>query len=29
MVRWSDQTGNVVVESRKEENLYHFIAKKA
>jgi glycine cleavage system H lipoate-binding protein/TusA-related sulfurtransferase len=28
MVRWSDQTGNVVVESRKEENLYHFIAKK-
>ena len=29
MVRWSDQTGNKVVESRKEGNLYHFIAKKA
>jgi glycine cleavage system H lipoate-binding protein/TusA-related sulfurtransferase len=28
MVRWSDQTGNKVVESRKEGNLYHFIAKK-
>jgi glycine cleavage system H lipoate-binding protein/TusA-related sulfurtransferase len=29
MVRWSDQTGNEIVESRKEGNLYHFIAKKA
>jgi glycine cleavage system H protein len=28
MVRWSDQTGNAVLESRKEGNLYHFIAKK-
>jgi len=29
MQRWSDQTGNRVLESRKEGNLYHFIAKKA
>ncbi len=28
MERWSDQTGNAVLESRKEGNLYHFIAKK-
>jgi glycine cleavage system H protein len=28
MERWSDQTGNKVLESRKEGNLYHFIAKK-
>jgi glycine cleavage system H protein len=28
MVRWSMQTGNELVESRKEENLYHFIVKK-
>ncbi len=28
MTRWSDQTGNKVVESRKEGNLYHFIAKR-
>ncbi len=29
MERWSGQTGNEVLESRKEDNLYHFIAKKA
>jgi glycine cleavage system H protein len=29
MVRWSMQTGNELVETRKEENLYHFIVKKA
>ena len=29
MERWSDETGNKVVESRKEGNLYHFIAKKS
>jgi len=29
LVRWSMQTGNELVESRKEENLYHFITKKA
>lgn len=28
MERWSNQTGNKVLESRKEGNLYHFIAKK-
>ncbi len=28
MERWSDQTGNSVLESRKEGNLYHFITKK-
>ncbi|MGD0477895.1 MAG: sulfurtransferase TusA family protein [Nitrososphaerales archaeon] len=28
MERWSDQTGNRVLESRREGNLYHFIAKK-
>lgn len=28
MQRWSDQTGNQVLESRKEGNLYHFIVKK-
>lgn len=28
MVRWSEQTGNKVVESRKEGNIYHFITKK-
>jgi glycine cleavage system H lipoate-binding protein/TusA-related sulfurtransferase len=28
MERWSDQTGNKVLESRREGNLYHFIAKK-
>lgn len=29
MVRWSDQTGNKVLESRVEARLYHFIAKKS
>jgi len=28
MVRWSRQTGNELVETRREENLYHFIVKK-
>ncbi len=28
MVRWSMQTGNELVETRREENLYHFIVKK-
>ncbi len=28
LVRWSMQTGNEIVESRKEENLYHFIVRK-
>ncbi len=28
MIRWSDQTGQSVIESRKEGNLYHFIVKK-
>ncbi|MGP8124627.1 MAG: sulfurtransferase TusA family protein [Nitrososphaerales archaeon] len=28
MERWMDLTGNKVLESRKEGNLYHFIAKK-
>jgi glycine cleavage system H protein len=28
MERWSDQTGNTVLESRREGNLYHIIAKK-
>lgn len=28
MERWSVQTGNAVLESRKEGNLYHLIAKK-
>ncbi|MDA4130865.1 MAG: hypothetical protein OK457_08850 [Thaumarchaeota archaeon] len=28
LVRWSMQTGNELVESRKEENLYHFILRK-
>lgn len=28
MERWSDQTGNKILESRKEGNLYHFITKK-
>ena len=28
MVRWSMQTGNELVETRQEENLYHFIVKK-
>ncbi len=29
MVRWSDQTGNAVPETRLESGLYHFIVKKA
>jgi glycine cleavage system H lipoate-binding protein/TusA-related sulfurtransferase len=29
LVRWSDRTGNLVLESRKEVNLEHFIVKKA
>jgi len=29
MVRWSMQTGNYLVETRKEDNLYHFIVKKS
>jgi len=29
MKRWSEQTGNFVVDSRKEGSLYHFIVKKA
>ncbi len=29
LVRWSMQTGNEIVESRKEENLYHFIVRKS
>jgi len=28
LVRWSMQTGNEIVESRKDENLYHFIVRK-
>jgi len=28
MVRWSEQTGQLLLETRKEENLYHFIVKK-
>jgi glycine cleavage system H protein len=28
MVRWSDQTGQSLLETRKEENLFHFIVKK-
>jgi glycine cleavage system H protein len=28
MERWSDQTGNKVLETRKEKDIYHFIAKK-
>jgi glycine cleavage system H protein len=28
LVRWSMQTGNDIVETRKEENLYHFIIRK-
>lgn len=29
MVRWSMQTGNELVESRKEDNLYHFVVRKS
>ena len=29
MTRWADQTGNRVVESKREGNLYHFIVKKS
>ena len=29
MTRWSDQTGNEVLESRRESNLYHFIVRKS
>lgn len=29
MERWSQQSGNAVLESRKEGNLYHFITKKS
>ncbi|MHB8567708.1 MAG: sulfurtransferase TusA family protein [Nitrososphaerales archaeon] len=28
MIRWSDQTKNYVLETRKEENLFHFVIKK-
>jgi len=28
MIRWSDQTKNDVLESRKEDNLFHFVVKK-
>jgi glycine cleavage system H protein len=28
LVRWSMQTGNGLIETRKEENLYHFILRK-
>ena len=28
MVRWSDQTGQSLLETRKEGNLFHFIIKK-
>jgi TusA-related sulfurtransferase len=28
MVRWSEQTGQLLLETRKEGNLYHFIVKK-
>ena len=28
LVRWAMQTGNELVESRREENLYHFIVRK-
>ena len=29
MVRWSDQTGQPVIETRREGNLYHFLVRKA
>ena len=29
MIRWSDQTKNKVIETRRESNLYHFIVEKA
>ncbi len=29
MIRWSDQTKNEVLESRKEANIYHFIVRKS
>jgi len=29
MVRWSDQTGQPVIDSRKEGDLYHFLVRKA
>jgi glycine cleavage system H protein len=29
MERWSDETGNALVQSKKEGNLYHFIVKKS
>jgi glycine cleavage system H lipoate-binding protein/TusA-related sulfurtransferase len=29
MKRWSDETGNTVVESKREGDLYHFIVKKS
>ncbi len=28
MVRWSDQTGQPIVDERKEENLFHFLVRK-
>jgi glycine cleavage system H protein len=28
MIRWSDQTGNLLIETRNEENLSHFIVEK-
>ena len=29
MVRWSDETGHKLLETRREGNLYHFIIKKS
>jgi glycine cleavage system H protein len=29
MQRWSDQTGNPIVDERKEGNLYHFVVRKS
>jgi TusA-related sulfurtransferase len=28
MTRWADQTGHKLIETRKEENLLHFLVKK-
>jgi len=28
MVRWSDQTGQPVIDQRKEGNLFHFLVRK-
>jgi glycine cleavage system H protein len=29
LVRWSRQTGNILMESRNEQNLYHFVVRKS